>query len=632
LERFITNKREEKIATHNLRLLLAVDMFSGQTCTPDMTVIDLVSDFQPVRAPDKTSVDSPPAKAACRWLQPLIIINMKKRFYLLIILLLQSLLSLCQTPDWDWVRSFGSTSIDEPDGICTDNYGNVYITGFYESPEIFFDSISLSSNNSFDFFITKLNSSGNVLWAKSVGGTAIERGYNICTDVFGNVYATGVFGSDSITFDNITLFNSSSNNYDFFIVKYDSNGNVIWAKRYGASNQDESYNICGDSYGNIYVTGCFRSDTLYIGSFMLINQSEPGLLDFFIMKIDTLGNVIWAKSAGGKNSEGGTGLCVDISNNVYVSGNFISDSVTFGNYTLHNLSYPPCGCFDIFITKYDSNGNVIWAKSAGGSESDYLWNITSDPNGNVYIDGTFRSQVIYYGPDTLINAGTNNEDIFVSKYDSLGNIIWAKRYGGPGMDHGNAISADYNSVYISGGFYSSSINFDGIVLSNGNPATCDIFVAKLDANGHALWAKRAGAYPDDEWTNDLSLCVNGSVYLTGFFESSAISFDTIILTNNGIGADIYIAKLMRSESSINNLTNSPELINIFPNPSTNVFTITFPTTTRQIQIANSTGQIVQKTIVDGQTYFDFTISDSGLYFIQVLTDNQTLTKKLIIIN
>jgi hypothetical protein len=201
------------------------------------------------------------------------------------------------------------------------------------------------------------------VWAKSAGNA---KGHSIAVDANGNVYVTGYFESDSLTLDSITL--RSAGGEDIFVVKYDSNGKVLWARRAGGSEDEYARDIAVDARGNVYVIGEFKSDGLTLGSTTLRRKGEGDFFrrsDIFIVKYDPNSQVLWAKSVGGDDDEYAKSIAVDAGGNVYVTGKFESDTLTFGPITLRNV-----GGLDIFLVKYDPNGQVFWAKSAGGSEED----------------------------------------------------------------------------------------------------------------------------------------------------------------------------------------------------------------------------------------------------------------------
>jgi hypothetical protein len=143
-------------------------------------------------------------------------------------------------------------------------------------------------------------------------------------------------------------------NSDFFIVHYDSSGNVLWAKSAGGGDWDVGHSISTDSFGNIFVTGFFGSSSITFGTTTLVNASGPPYYDIFVTSYDALGNVFWGKSAGGSNYDFGHGISTDSFGNVLVTGFFRSSSITFGTTTLTNSgSYP-----NIFTAKLASTVGI----------------------------------------------------------------------------------------------------------------------------------------------------------------------------------------------------------------------------------------------------------------------------------
>lgn len=544
---------------------------------------------------------------------------MKQIIYTIAIIIFYNIASYGQIPNWIWAQSSGGESDESCRGMATDPIGNVYITGYYATDSITFDSITLHNvNGNYDIFIAKFNASGNVLWAKSIGETGMESGTSVSTDSDGNVYLAGYFYSSSITFGSFTLTNSGSS--DIFLVKYDSTGNVLWARKAGNTDQDASFYVKTDYLNNVYITGNFHSSSINFGSYTLIN-AYSNEADMFIAKYDESGNVVWAKSAGGTSEDSGQGLVIDKSGNVFLLGVYSSSSITFGTTNLTNL-----GNYDIFLIKYNISGNVIWAKRAGGTYADYGNRIALDTIGNIYFTGNFSSSTIDFDSISLTNAG--NEDLFLAKYDSTGNVMWAKSMGGINSDVGYDIAFD-NSIYITGFFSSPTINFDSITLTRVGQS--DIFLAKYDLSGNVIWALTSGGVSSDISYN-IAIGTYDFIYISGNFNSSVLAFGSNTITSNDFNwKDIFIA----AASMTTGLQESLTLISdfqIYPNPTSSNVTMTILPETKQIQIINSLGQIVQKTIVNRQTNFNFTLKDRGIYFIQVTTDKHTVTKKLIVTN
>jgi len=441
-----------------------------------------------------------------------------------------------QLPEWLWAKSAKGANIDRARTVSTDDKGNVYVVGWFDSDSITFASTTLIKTSGFgyDIFIAKYNPNGDVLWAKSAEGIMNDLAVSVSTDDKGNVYVTGYFWS-SITFGSTTLINAGTNSYDIFLVKYDSSGNVLWAKSAGGAGDDKTNSVSTDAGGNVYVAGSFGSSFITFGSTTLINADPAGHLDIFITKYDGNGNVLWAKSAGGIINDEPQCISTDVRGNVYITGSFQNSSITFGSIVLTNS-----GIFgDIFITKYDSNGNVLWAKSEGGLDDDEARSV-SNSGGNLYITGWFKSPYITFGSTTLINANSGVPDMFITKYNSEGDVLWAKGTGGGNFDYANSVATDdAGNVYQTGYFYSSSVTFGSTTLANAGGS--DIFITKYDGNGNIIWVKSPSGASDDQ-THSVSTFVGGDVYVAGYFASSEITFDSITLTNAG-SYDMLVAKL-----------------------------------------------------------------------------------------
>ncbi|HOL33357.1 MAG TPA: SBBP repeat-containing protein, partial [Candidatus Syntrophosphaera thermopropionivorans] len=236
---------------------------------------------------------------------------------------------------------------------------------------------------------------------------------------------------------------------------------------------------------------------------------------------------LWAQKAGGTGEDSGHSIAVDASGNSYVTGGFEGTAI-FGSTTLESS-----GSQDIFVTKLDNRGNWLWAKKAGGTDSDYGYGIAVDASGNSYVIGCFYSATATFGSTTLTGNGYNN--IFVAKLDSSGNWLWAKNAKESPYDYGHGIDVDASgNSYVTGYFY-NSVTFGSTTLTSSGGA--DIFVAKLDSSGNWLWANNAGG-TSDECGNGIAVDDSGNSYVTGYFYDSA-TFSSTTLTNNGV-YDIFI--------------------------------------------------------------------------------------------
>ena len=219
-------------------------------------------------------------------------------------------------------------------------------------------------------FITLLVSLNSIvqaqdcLWAKGVGGYKNEEGNCVSTDANGNIYVAGLFNSHSITFGTNTLIYSDStaiiNSYrDIFIVKYDSNGQVIWATSAGEACYTVVSGIATDASGNVYVTGGFQSPTITFGTTTLFNVDNSRYhLDIFIVKYAPDGTALWARSAGSTYHDRSNIITTDNSGNLYITGSFAGPTITLGSTTL-TYTYSGGSDDDFLLAKYANDGTVL---------------------------------------------------------------------------------------------------------------------------------------------------------------------------------------------------------------------------------------------------------------------------------
>ena len=365
--------------------------------------------------------------------------------------------------NWLWAKKAGGTDSDYGYGIAVDASGNSYVIGCFYSATATFGSTTLTGNGINNIFVTKLDSSGNWLWAKNARESPYDYGHGIAVDASGNSYVTGYF-SGTATFGSTTL--TSSGGADIFVAKLDSSGNWLWANNAGGTSDECGNGIAVDASGNSYVTGYFDSNA----TFGYTTLTSNGDYDIFIAKLDSSGNWLWAKNAGGSSNDSGNGIAVDASGNSYVTGYFDSNA-TFGYTTLTSN-----GDYDIFIAKLDSSGNWLWAKNAGGTYNDCGYGIAVDASGNSYVTGCFCRSATF-GSTTLTSNG--DYDIFIAKLDNCGNWLWANNAGGTSDDRGTSIAVDASrNSYVTGYFYDSATFGSTTLTSNGGYDT-NIFVTKV---------------------------------------------------------------------------------------------------------------------------------------------------------
>ncbi|MDD2984568.1 MAG: T9SS type A sorting domain-containing protein [Crocinitomicaceae bacterium] len=409
-----------------------------------------------------------------------------------------------------WATSYGGAGSDYPIAMEIDTAGNIFIAGHFDGVNTTFGNFNLvnqGSSLSKDVFITKLDSSGDVLWLKSGGGEEEDAMGDMCLDKSGNVYVTGRFHSNTITFGGFTLYNQNNNQTtDVFVVKYDSDGTLLWAFSEGGTGYDRGQAISADSNGDIVVTGNFASPIFGIGMNSYTNSS--GLEDIFIAKFGSSGNVIWSKKASGVKSEETTGAVIDRNGDIYVTGYSFSNSITFGSKVLIGT-----GNADPFLVKYNAAGTVLWAKSGGGIFNDYSFSLALDENDNAIISGFYTSPNLSFGGVTNTNPPIV-ADVYVVKFDHDGNALWFASAEGSLLSCPRAVCVDLSGkIFVTGYFTSPDLAFGQTILSS-TPEIQKVFVAKLNS---ALLG-----------INALSLKENSQVFPNPFSEQTTIKTATTV--------------------------------------------------------------------------------------------------------
>ena len=379
-------------------------------------------------------------------------------------------------------------------------------------------------------------------WAKSYAGPGIggESIQSIVNDNLGYLISGGTYFSTQIVFDTQTVIHTG-NNSDIFIIKNDTNGNVVWAKSFGGNNDDWLTSISTDEQGYIYAAGWFESGSISFGTTTLTNDSigTGDNADMFLIKLSPIGNVIWAKSWGGKKTDEIDKIVYDNQGYIYATGTYKSTSFSIGSTTLINDTTDNSS--DFFVAKFDTTGSPIWAKYYGGNKIETCKSIALDQNGNVFVSGNFNSDNIIIGTNTFnkIGGGIN---AFIIKYNSSGTIIWAKQKFAIGIGNLNVetIAIDnLGNFYLGGNFGVTGVIFGSQTLTSFGAA--DTYIAAFDNNGSDLWAKNVGSGSLD-MGNNILIDTYGNIILAGWFLGSTMFVDTTSFSNNGSGYDCYVIK------------------------------------------------------------------------------------------
>ncbi|PKL84719.1 MAG: hypothetical protein CVV22_11475 [Ignavibacteriae bacterium HGW-Ignavibacteriae-1] len=358
------------------------------------------------------------------------------------------------------------------------------------------------------------------------GFSAHDQATASVIDFQGNVLVTGYFEGE-IAFDTDTL--RTSGNRDIFVAKLNKNGYWEWARSAGGSNADYGRGIAVDANGNVFITGYFYT----LANFGEHTISGSTNTDIFVAKLNSSGVWQWAKSAPGYGFNRGNAVDVDAAGNCFVTGGFD------GNITIGDIILTSSGSRDIFVAKYSANGDVIWAKKAGGSSVDEALAIKYYSSDNMlYLTGGFAGTASFGGQNIISSGG---KDVFVAKMDSSGAFQWAAGAGSTSSEDSRSIALDGGGNAVITGYYVKIFSFGAYPLPT--PGNEDVFVAKIDKNGSWLWATAAGSNGYEQGYS-ATLDNSGNSYVSGYFTGTA-NFGGTNLVSSG-DRNAFLMKLNSS--------------------------------------------------------------------------------------
>lgn len=593
--------------------------------------------------------------------------------------------------------------------ILPDKNGNVYAYGYYDNNFTFGTSSMTTPGN----FIAKIDSAGNPKWAINRSFTAnkscisgndkiVQTGaasynvflsscdlsgssewtnlttsdggsgdcwYTISVDSTGNSYLHGRFsGTTNFLGDTVTGNGA-------YVAKISGDSVLRWIKTLNLASSNLTIDPSGiitDKTNNSYVWGTF-SDSLNVEG-TWITKRNPGGIMGYLVKYDNDGNFKWVRSFSCSGSLLGVGgIATDTSGNILIAGQY-SGILTIGSYTFPSIS----SLYNSFFAKYTPNGDLLFAKTFSGSSSYSYWriwtrSIACDKQNNILLTGQFYDTVNF---GTTILKSLGGYDIFIAKYDPSGNELWAKTAGGANSsERGSAVTTDKNNnAYITGYFsgYGQSISFGGITIASPYPYGCNLYVAKYDPNGTALWARAlqspvytwplyklgidqigncyaGGDYYDTlkfdngpiltgngychfiakytpngdfEWCQNLSgnpsnstglfstAAVNDkTIYVAGYIANDAITFGAHTISSAGTNG--FLA-LLGSEVGIPSVVLSHNGVELFPNPACQIINLEFdkqPGKFVNYSISDITGKILISNTTEGNKRITITLPD-----------------------
>ncbi|PZD78448.1 hypothetical protein [Mesonia sp. K7] len=378
------------------------------------------------------------------------------------------------------------------------------------------EDITAKTTTDSDYWVVKFDNEGNQLWDKVFGGSEDDRGQHIITTKDGGFLITGFARSNDGDVENNQGF------YDYFFLKLDSSGNKQWVNSFGFSGSDRSFSAVELNDGDFFLTG-FLDVTASDGEGndnarpAAQQSASHGVGEFWGIRVDDSGNKIWRRYFGGTNNDRSYDVVQTNSGNILMVGSSESEDFDITQ---------PNGSYDFWVVMIDIEGNLLWQKNYGGSGIDVGYAVTKTSDGNFVIVGDTRSS------DIDVSSPLGNADAWVIKIDALGNLLWEKTYGGSDFDSAQSVSELENGDLLIAG---NSKSNDGNLISNKGQNDAWVFIT--DGDGHLKWQKNFGGSSLD-FINQAIELDNNQIILTGSTQSN----DQDILENKG-SKDILLIKL-----------------------------------------------------------------------------------------
>ncbi len=368
--------------------------------------------------------------------------------------------------------------------------------------------------------------SQTLVWGAKFGGTGTDNCSTHILDSQGNMYVAGIFSGTADFNPGSGIYNLTAVGVnDMYIAKISSGGALIWVQQYGENGEVHAFDMQLDASGNIFVAGGFR-DTIDLDpgpgvTNLMAYPSTSSNFDAYVCKLDSLGNLIWAKGFGGFSSDYVKTIKLDAFDNLLLYGQFAATVDFDPGPATFNVSIFGNG---IFISKFDTMGNFLWVKQMSQQGSLTVSAMEIDSAGHMYCVGDFQGPIDFDpGPSSFVlssSGPSSHRDIFICKLTSLGEFAWAKKIGSDSTEFVTAVGFDaYRNIYLSG-YFAGAVDFDpdtssSYILTPGGPWNNSFFFCKLDSSGNFKWANEF-ALPN---TKSITCDINNNIYLAGIAQS-----------------------------------------------------------------------------------------------------------------
>ena len=498
-----------------------------------------------------------------------------------------------QNPAMIWQNTLGGSQGDQQPIISLTNDGGYIMCGTTLSGVS--GDKSQGGNGSWDYWIVKTNGTGNLEWEKTIGGSGSDRAQSIFQTEDGGYLVTGDSNSN-ISGDKTE---NSKGGGDYWILKLDTTGNIVWQQTYGGSKSDYGTIAHQTSDGGYIIAGSSNSEVSG-------NKTDPsyGDYDIWIIKLDVDGLIVWQKTIGG------SGLDVLKSFKPTNDGGYII-SVISNSPASGDKSEEIIGIDDYWIIKVDASGTVEWDKTLGGTAIDIAIDAIPTSDGGYLVGGYSNSPAS--GSKSENSRGEH--DYWLVKLNSIGNIIWDKTIGGDEQDELTDLKELSDGSYLVSGASKSGVSGDKIDLSYGG---FDNWFVNLNSSGNIIGQKTVGGGKFD-FPDSVVLTEDGGFVVAATSDSN-ISGDKT--QNSKGGYDFWIYKMESAALGIkDSFVNSS--MSYYPNPTNDLFRIDLGKAYSKVtvHITDLLGKIISTSKYTSAKTIDLEIKEpTGIYLVNVDTN------------
>lgn len=396
------------------------------------------------------------------------------------------------TPPVDWTY----TASGQARGVAVDSLGNSVVTGEFKNTTMVAGT-TLEAGSGYDILLVKLDRTGEMVWARGLGGGAFDVGVDIDVDPDDNVVVTGLFQGRMDLGNGVTVTAGAGG--DVFVAKFAPDGTALWARSASGPGRDAGNEIATGEDGRVIVTGTFSESLAFPGGPSFTGR---GGLDVFVAVYESDGTLRWAEALTGAGTEQGRGVEVDGDGNVLLVGEFDLDLDVDGQRLMTR------GNADAYATRWSPGGELLWVRQYGGLELESARAVDSDEDGNFYFGGRYQG-TLDLGGITLTSSG-GSLDVFLVRARADGTPIWARSIGGPGADEGMEMEVDPGGIVtVSGHFSGTGAWSDDQRTIHATAGGTDEFVARYNTDGALAWVSTYGG-PLTEWNFALGVGPDGA--------------------------------------------------------------------------------------------------------------------------